>query len=125
MMEETLLLPQWAQSKQEQRAETLRKVGEGMQQFVTTMQTAFSAVGESLRCFFNDIAQSIKPVVDALQKALSHISTPQPLRRRKRSSRRRQVQEKRARLGLNTWGKLEEIKASRKWCYAYAQQKAR
>src|SRR5260221_602424 len=108
IMEETLLLPQWAQSKQEARAETLQKVGEGMQQFVSTMQAAFSAVGDSLRCFFNDIAQTIKPVVDALQKALSHVYTPKPKPKpRKRSSRRGQVQAKRKRLGLDTFGKYD------------------
>ncbi|MFL5623998.1 MAG: hypothetical protein ACJ788_00190 [Ktedonobacteraceae bacterium] len=68
-MEEILLLPQWAQSKQEQRAETLRKVGAGMQQFVATMQSAFSAVGESLRLTFNAVAQAVKSAVDAQQKA--------------------------------------------------------
>src|SRR5258708_32592560 len=94
IMEETLLLPQWAQSKQEARAETLRKVGEGMQQFVSTMQAAFSAVGDSLRCFFNGLAQTLKPVIDTLHQALSHVYTSKPLRRRKRSSRRHQVQEK-------------------------------
>ncbi len=112
MMEEILLLPQWAQNKQEQREESLKRLAEGARDFVRALQR-----------WMGDLAKAIMPVIERMIQVLGPYcgmpdlkvqkSKPKP---RKRSSRRGLIQAKRKRLGLSVDGKIAPFIHDGKLC---------